>query len=295
MSSYWEILKNICRKFLPKAGPSFNLSNCSNCQIHISNSLSINNTALNFDPDKKILSINSALLGDAAPEVKELLRGAIKNNIPIMIPSEKQALSVLKAEEKENKDNLEFFKKVLWDSDFIIYRSCLYIKRSFDNGDMEDVAWRKRSLVGRFGQRAANMTNLCSSNYFDEYFKPLFETIESISPNHDEAVKLFQAIFDDIVKNLPWIVFVNSFMKKRDICAKIEGKFQFLEKYNKTEVFLHAVRGDNVKKVSKILADYARKGYIISENKKGSNIISASIKIPPQLSAPSNTSDDTKC
>ncbi len=152
--------------------------------------------------------------------------------------------------EKNNPDKamLSFFKDKIPKEDFEALKVSLFMRALFR--DNENIFQVKRDVIKKFGDRGKNIANLCSSEYFENFIKPLYEEIDKSSMRKEETNEIFNNIYEMIIKNGLLAVFVNYGMSVRDIDIEVNRKIGESKKYGFYQIsevlYIHALSRKNV-------------------------------------------------
>jgi hypothetical protein len=120
---------------------------------------------------------------------------------------------------------LESFASLIPREDAPMLRACLYLRARFLQG--ECVESLKAQIVRVYGVRGRNAANLCSAGYLEEWFNPLYKQLQEENPNEPEVVRAkFQSVYNAILTELPWTMFVCSRIGKEEVTEQIVQKMQ---------------------------------------------------------------------
>jgi len=248
----------------------------------------INNNNTNNIKAKNVVNIN---LKEYSPEQIESLSKLIKKTFnddreEVLLIDEKSEEIVTSFGQKEhqNKDTLEFFRDKLPKEDLIILRAALFIKALHEEN--KPVGHLKYSLVGRYGQRAGNITNLCTAGYYESLIKPLYE---ELSQSDTFTHQSFLDKYEVIVAQYPFAVFVNHMMSVQDVKNTILSKIELNKKYGVKFLTIHGIGFENLEKIKEVLNDNELLKELAQspEIESGQNFITVRILFVPIV--PSNT------
>lgn len=133
----------------------------------------------------------------------------------------------------ESTEVIDYLEGKVPPEDLLYMRTGLYVKKLNDDGNGQD-AKRIRDNACRNSQRARNIINLVSAGFLDEYILPIYQA------NYDDAVERY----NEIVEQMPTLVFVSQGMTVDKAMAIIEDKIRNKEQYH-WEVKLISVNGLN--------------------------------------------------
>ncbi len=179
------------------------------------------------------------------------------------------------------------FRPILLPKDIPLLNACLFLRARFNSGG--SVEGLKTQIVHVYGPRGGHFANLCSAGYLEEWFWPLHEALCSVYPGDLETAKAkFQALYNNIVTDLPWTEFVFSAASAAkittDICTKMKRNIQNGVNY----LNVHGLGKRNVKKVLSILPEIqSRTGAIAAHMDQDATRIFVRLEMrpqPPQIS-----------
>ncbi len=183
--------------------------------------------------------------------LQEIIRGVVgKKEALLLEEGDKKTLDEFSGvdRKKENRELIDFFRGKIAASDLEALRAGLYIREVFDRGEP---AWNlKSSVIQKYGKRGANIVNLCTAGYFTSYIKPLYKRMFSQSNFSPEE---FNKIYDEIVTQYPFAVFVGQRMSEKELEAEVKSKMEMNKKYGINQLNLHGIGEDNVSKIQRLL------------------------------------------
>lgn len=222
-------------------------------EIHILSDNS-NNSNNEISYKRGRLTINSAKIGaekllDFQKSLEESV--VIEGNI-LMEGEAQEILTDFEKVEEEggSRSLLDFFKGRINSMDFEVLRASFYVKSVYDRGNRVMVARLKEQITSRYGQRGANIVNLCTAGYFSSFVKPLFE--EFIKDSKFEPIWLANA-FDNIVNNSPIAIFVNHTMTKSGLIKEIKSHMSRNKAYGIHNINIHGIGEENIKNIGEAL------------------------------------------
>lgn len=119
---------------------------------------------------------------------------------------------------------MAYFQDKISDSDIFILRTGLYLRKLAQEGKHREAMLIKERAI-RANSRAKNIINLVSEGHFEGYIRPIFEASK-------DDIKEAQEHYEEIVCDLPEIVFVYSGMGVADIVNKVKKKIDERERYH---------------------------------------------------------------
>jgi hypothetical protein len=145
----------------------------------------------------------------------------------------------------------DYFKEKIPPSDINILRAALYLRVTSEKRG--EIAVLKGRIVQQYGMRGRNVTNLCSAGYFEGWLKPLYEDIEKTEEDKAEVLRIFRKIYNNIVEELPWTVFVGFTSTEDGIKKEIIEKMENNKKYGIPFLNIHAIGKANISKIHAVL------------------------------------------
>jgi len=145
--------------------------------------------------------------------------------------------------DEEIQERAGFYKHLLSNRHYEILKSSYYLRQEWEDDEVfmsrDDMRRRRKDLVDRFGEDAMEITNLCTSGYFDEdrYFRSLYETLEA---EEEDPRQKFRDMFERIIDNMPFTVFVSNSQDATSVIGEVDDR---LEKFSKYGVDFVEVRG----------------------------------------------------
>jgi len=184
--------------------------------------------------------------------VKELLQGDY-------IIFEEEANKIVKdIQKKDSKfEKIGFFKDKLLLSDYNALETSVYIQSVFEEG--KDITKFKRQLIEKFGSRGNTICKLYGAGYFHNLIQPLYA---QLSMEKSFVIDDFRKIFDRLIEEFPFAIFVNRTMNANDIIAEIENKIHKNKKYGIQSLNLHGINTVNVKNIRVAIEQLENKGKI---------------------------------
>lgn len=204
--------------------------------------------------DGKRIEINtSALDGKELEETKQFLCEQFnKRDATFLEKGAKEEIDDIK--EKLNlrtiRDTLDFYRDKISPEYLDALEASLYLREAFKED--KDIERMKRDIIQHFGPIGKNISNLCSSGYFEGYIMELYLEM-SRQPNF--TLQKFQQRFKEIVRDSPFTVFVNQYRKKEDIKNEINIKLRKFQDYGIGFLAVHGIGTENVKIIRETLSE----------------------------------------
>jgi len=225
--------------------------NLFNIQI-ISNS---NNTQeVIEDTDNNLLQINLHNLDDAKKEaLKTILPEAFKETENLLEASARNTLEDYQEASSTDafQDTISYFSAIIPAADMPILRASLYLNACFDKG--MPVHNLKQEIFEKYGPRGRNIANLYSAGYFEDWIKPLHEALKDNAEDEGAARKDFLRMYNNIVEELPWTVFVSYASKDGEIKNEIINKLHKNIQYGIAFLNIHGLGDKNVQKIRAVV------------------------------------------
>jgi hypothetical protein len=209
---------------------------------------------VSVNSDTPAIEVNIAQLNPKEKtELQGLLRGAYEEWGHLLKDQDCEIIQDFKQKENlpEVREQLAYFRPKVLPGDIPILRACLYLKASYEQG--QSVAPLKAKIVDAYGTRGRNIANLCSAGYFDDWLKPLYELLRENEEDEATALERFRGIYNTIVEELPWTVFVSRNTPKAEIQEEILRKLKANLRYGIRWINIHALSEPNVAKIRAVL------------------------------------------
>lgn len=247
-----------------------------------------NNTFKLFDFSKNISNVLelkdgqklSLDVGKATDEEKKLIK---KEIIDVVVQNQDEIFLLDKSGDKTNqikknlpikgdKDLLKFYKDKLKPEMFKALEASIVVKNSWKKG--EDITELKRDITWKYPSFGNNLCNLVTRNYFEEYFKELYN---NMIEQEDFSILNYQQEVERIVESLPYMVFINRHKSYEEFSGEVKFKLDRLKRYGTEKLKIHALGKDNVDKAIMIIREYKEDETITTEKiiNKSKTIITA--------------------
>lgn len=151
-------------------------------------------------------------------------------------------------EEDKDLEIKKFIQKNLPLRDRSIWYSALILREQFSKGNKDEVNRLKTEMSISNPERGGNIANLCSAGYLESHIIPLHKYLVVEKCNES----LFFKIYETIVAEFPFTVFVSSERTPKDIKSEVETKIELVRKYGWERVSVHGIGEANVKKIMEI-------------------------------------------
>ncbi len=226
-----------------------------------------NNTIKLFDFSKNVSNVlelkDGQRLGlDVSKATQEEKKQIKKEIIDVIVQNQDEALFLNKSEQKTkqikrnlpiytDKELLKFYKDKLNPDMFKALEASIIVRNSWEKG--EDITEIKRDIAWKYPSFGNNLCNLVTRNYFEEYFKELYE---NMLEQDDFSILAYQQEVERIVESLPYMVFINRHKSYEEFSGEVKFKIDRLKKYGTEKLKIHALGKDNVDKALKIVDEY---------------------------------------
>ncbi|MEA3378050.1 MAG: hypothetical protein U9Q69_00265 [Nanoarchaeota archaeon] len=237
-----------------------------------------NNTIKLFDFSKNVSNVlelkdGQKLSLDVSKATSEEKKKIKKEIIDVMVQNQDEALFLDKSEQKTNQikrnlpvnndeELLKFYKDKLNPNMFKALETSIVVRNSWKKG--EDITELKRDIAWKYPSFGNNLCNLVTRNYFEKYFKELYE---KMLEQDDFSIVIYQQEVERIVESLPYMVFINRHKSYEEFSGEVKFKIDRLKKYGTEKLKIHALGKDNVDKALKIVDEYKEDKTIVIERR----------------------------
>lgn len=192
--------------------------------------------SVSYDPKRKILSVVVSQIDDKEL-IFELIRKVHSNGDLIWKSTKEETLSSYKDYSDSGKDYdlLSFFGGKLTNADYEALKMACFIRNEMLNN--RNIYEYKKDIRVRFGDRGANISNLCSAGYFEKEFIPLYNTL-----SHSE----FSEYYELAVGKKARALFVHANMGEFQIEEEFNKMIDKAQKYHMTDFRVHGLGENNV-------------------------------------------------
>ncbi len=242
------------------------------------------NPPLELADDKSTLRIN---LEKVDEEQRKTLQSAIRNAVEqedylLIEKSSVEILSDFKEidSSEEVKKIIEPLKDFIPPQDLQALRASMYLRKRFQG--KESIQNLKNDIVVKFGDRGRRIANLCTAGYFEKTIIPLLEEMKTDSGFSKEK---FQPIYETIIAESGFAVFVSARMTGEQVVSSIREKIKANIKYGLKHINIHGIGQMNVKKIRETVEELLSKLRGLEktiENKIG-NTIYVRLEFQPDL------------
>ncbi len=234
------------KKIFHFQGPLINIKFINNSY----NNVETKNKPIHYDANTEETLIN---LDEISPKQKKGIKALIDEHLnertnKILQKETQDFFNDLHSYDKKNDSQiLTFFQKIIPPSDFEALEASLYLRNVFKNqarignqAEREKVKKIKFDIIQAFGERGRNISNLCTSGYFEGFLKPLYNVVSK---------KDFNDLYEMIVGKAALALFVHEKMSSRDITSEITRKLNISIKYGIKSIHIHGIGVQNIEKI----------------------------------------------
>ena len=230
--------------------------------IKLSNVTGNKFSLFNYEDNRKILVIGddgktkglklAALDKQIEEKIEKLLKEADKGTLIANNDSEKllkEASESLKT--RDNVDLLSFFQNKIPSEDFTILSASLVIRDKFNKGKTETVSILRRQLAQTYGDKANQISNLCTAKYFEDFLIPFYK---EMSKAKDFTIEEFKRAYVKLISDFPVAIFINAFESKKEVEQKIRNKIESNKKYSVPYLNIHGIGQGNIKTIKYVIS-----------------------------------------
>lgn len=185
-----------------------------------------------------------------ARQVGELLQQHVQaEKKPVLEIDASKVVEEISSATKYN-DCVQYFKGKIPEKDLLTLRAAYFIRQESEEG--KPVSRLVKGVSSNYGSRGNSIVNLCGRGYFEDYIKPLYETL-SLNPNFEK--KMFLDRYVLIIDNAPFAYYVNRNQTEQDLVENLLEKIPFSKQYGQKKLAIHAIGKDNVDNAQKAVND----------------------------------------
>ncbi len=212
--------------------------------------------SLSYDKGSKILTIVVFDIEENKQAAYKVIRKIFDADGLIWKNSKKEALDLYKSYASNNNDQniLQFFEDILSHNDFAALKMALFIRAQDKAG--KSVHVYKKDIMERFSDRGANIANLCSAGYFEE-FKELYNQVS------DEE---FWRYYDMVVGAKARALFVHFGMGEHEIETAVDKMVAKATRFHMGDFRVHGKGQKNVSNLQRFVSSRTHEeGYIVKK------------------------------
>jgi hypothetical protein len=189
-------------------------------------------------------------------KLKKLLHDAVQVEDAIVIEDKSNKLleDFSKVDsESRNRDTLNYFADKIPPGDLEVLRASLYLRKLHEERTNRELIKKvKFDIIRKYGERGANIANLCTAGYFESTIRPLYESMKG---GTDFTSEKFISRYNSIILQVPFAVFVNRLHTEETLKAEVLNKIKINKKYGIKKLNIHAIGDVNVNKVRAVTRD----------------------------------------
>ena len=197
-----------------------------------------------YDSNTKILSVVVSQIDDKEL-IYKLIRLVHSNGDLIWKSTKEETLSSYKEYSDSGKYNdlLSFFGDKLTADDYEALKMACFIRNEMSNS--RNIYEYKKDIRVRFGERGANISNLCSAGYFEKEFMPLYDKLGRAG---------FNEYYELAVGKKARALFIHSNMGEFEIEEEFDKMVDKAQKYHMTDFRVHGLGENNVPAIKAFFA-----------------------------------------
>ena len=212
--------------------------------------------------------------------VKDSLPQAIQEGNTLLGEGSRELLLDFKKSESGSSATLDFFRPIISPEDCEALRASLYVRDCFlRREDEQKVSSLKNDIVMKFGRRGGRISNLCTSGYFDNFFKPFYEDVLRSSKDKEEALQRFTIIYSIIVNTEDALaVFIHHEMNKEKVKKNIEDAIKRSKQYNFSYICIHGIGKQNCLNIKASIRELSEVYSFLEDSTEEDQIIACTLK-----------------
>lgn len=190
--------------------------------------------------DRILLIVINNLDADEKKVVQGIIRELYDAGETLFKKSKEETLSKYIAYRENNTDKevLDFFEKLLPRDDYSALKMGLFIRDLMSTG--KPIYAYKQDIRDRFGERGANIANLCTAGYFEEEFMPFYKEYSS---------QEFKEYYELAVGKKARALFIHSMMTPEQVNDEFENILTRAMRFHMNDFRIHALGRSNVKAI----------------------------------------------
>lgn len=211
-----------------------------------------------YHGETKVLSINLEKLSPSEKEdFKPILKELVEDDKILLEEKSEKLIEDFKSKEKsgDTQSLLKYFEDKIPADDHNVLRAALYLRKHFHE-DRTGVYEFKTDIMRKYGKRGGNICNLCTAGYFETMLKPLYQ---EMAKDPDFSEEKFLRIYEIIIQESAFAVFVHFGMSSDEVKMGIEEKIKTNLNYGQNFVNIHGIGSDNVEKIRNAITEIESK------------------------------------
>lgn len=237
------------------------LKSLINIEVHIT-SKSNNTNKVDYNDLSKRATINLPnLTPEDKQELKNILPVALEEKAILLKAESKEIVNDFRAEDKSEQTQkiLNLLIHLVPPEDIIIWRASLYLRKLFQEGKTKDIAGLKWQISQKYGTHGSNIANLCTAGYLEDFLLPSYNELNESTKDKEQSKVKFRALYQTIVEDLPFTIFVCYKMKEEEIEQTILNKVDQNLKYGLKFFNIHGIGKVNIRKIKETITKIEEK------------------------------------
>jgi hypothetical protein len=226
-------------------------------EVDNSKNVNIDNVIVASDKNTEIKEDGSVVIEDddlTDEKLSELKKGFENDEVESFTPID--SAEEIEAIEKHINDSeieeiLTYFDGLLRENHHNALEASLYMRKLVEEEETNPESI-KDDIEDQFGPEGRNISSLCSAEYFDKegYLRELHQ---NMAEDNDFEKNDFKERFDEIVRYLPFTVFVSQWDSNKDVMIDLKRKLLKYQKYNVRFVDVRGIGEKNTKKINTVV------------------------------------------
>lgn len=208
-------------------------------------------TPYSYEKSNNVLTIVvSKFSGDERQMLLDLVKSAFDKGEVILKKNNAKILESYSKYSKRNQDKgiIDFFQGSIPSDDLDALKASLYIRSEMKKG--HPIHGLKNDIREKYGERGANIANLCSADYFEDELMPLL---------NDATKQEFEEYYELAVGKKARALFVHSGMGVSEIKAEFNSMVAKGLKYHMKDFRIHGMGAVNVANLKSFFAEREKK------------------------------------
>lgn len=215
------------------------------------------------DGDINKTIINGDVIIFNGPMYTSSQRKMLTSSFPALLDSPDQIVDIIEEQydektkpyetiiyQRDNYQLVKFFTGKINTADITVIKAAQILKENLDAG--RDTWAIKKQIQLRHGARGAAICNLYTSGYFESWIKPTYEEM-SLLPGFN--LERFTQVYEAIITNCPFAIFISSTNSFEDAKKIIVSKYEQAKNIKIKYIYVHGIGQDNIKKIVKTLTE----------------------------------------
>lgn len=194
--------------------------------------------AYSYSKKSRVLTIVGSYLKEKdKPLLLEIIKKIFNNGGLILKDSTQEVINSYKEYIATNNNYpiLHFFHNIVPPDDFQALKMAFYLRDQQLKG--KNITKYKRDIRERFGERGANIANLCTAGYFENEFQPLYNLVSK---------EQFNDYYEIAVGKRARALFIHARMSKENIETEFNQMVEKALNYHMIDFRVHGLGKNNV-------------------------------------------------